>query len=124
MVAVVVVEVRQRRRGEEEEAEEAEETEEEATNIKSNNPHLAGGKKSMENLIKEKQTDTPSKATPVNGKDSCEGKPSEGTPQWREKGPGKGNPIKGKRMETQPRETSIKEKTRQGTPGERKEIES
>ena len=42
---MVVVEVRQRRKGEDEEEEEKdeEEAEEEATNIKSNNPHLAGG---------------------------------------------------------------------------------
>ena len=44
MIAVVVVEARQRRRGEdEEEEEEREDEEDEATNIKSNNPHLAGG---------------------------------------------------------------------------------
>jgi len=37
-----------RRRGEEEEEEEEEE-EDQATNIKSNNPHLAGGEKSYKN---------------------------------------------------------------------------
>ena len=42
---MVVVEVRQRRRGEDEEEEEEEEEEKKATNIKSNNPHLAGGEK-------------------------------------------------------------------------------
>ena len=35
----------ERRRGEEEEKEEKEEEEEQATDIKSNNPHLAGGEK-------------------------------------------------------------------------------
>ena len=39
---MVVVEVRPRRRGEDEEEEEEEK---QATNIKSNNPHLAGGEK-------------------------------------------------------------------------------
>ena len=41
---MVVVELGQRRRGEDEEEEKEEEKEKEkATNIKSNNPHLAGG---------------------------------------------------------------------------------
>ena len=40
---MVVVELGQRRRGEDDEEEKEKEKKEKASNIKSNNPHLAGG---------------------------------------------------------------------------------
>ena len=42
---MVVVELGQRRRGEDDEEEKEKKEKEKATNIKSNNPHLAGGEK-------------------------------------------------------------------------------
>jgi len=42
---------RRTRQEEAEEAEEEEEKEEEATDIKSNNPHLAGGEKQMQPIL-------------------------------------------------------------------------
>ena len=58
---MVVVELGQRRRGEDEEKEK-----EKATNIKSNNPHLAGGNHNQEkkNILTENLTKSGRKKTP------------------------------------------------------------